>query len=80
MSKKATINIDMDKNCSGCGKAGATDNGLCLECVGKKIRGESVLQTSKFQRAPDWVADIARSIMRVYETHKPLVDSEVTVD
>lgn len=80
MSKKATINIDMDKKCSACGKDGACDNGMCLECTGKKIRGDSILQTSKFQRAPDWVADIGRSIMRVYETHKPLMDCEVTVD
>ena len=81
MSKKTpTITIDMDKKCPGCGKAGITENGLCLECVAKKIRGESVLQTSKFQRAPDWVSAIGTSILKAYETHKPLVDCEVTVD
>ncbi len=31
------IDIDMDKPCSACGQPGATQNGLCLSCIGEKI-------------------------------------------
>ncbi len=34
-----TITIDMDKKCSACRKPGATQCGLCLKCVTKKILG-----------------------------------------
>lgn len=33
------INIDMDKKCPECGKGGATQNGLCLGCISKSMRG-----------------------------------------
>lgn len=33
------INIDMDKKCPECGKGGATQNGLCLRCITKSMRG-----------------------------------------
>lgn len=32
------INIDMDKNCSRCGQPGACQNGLCLKCVGERLK------------------------------------------
>ena len=32
-----TINIDLGKKCSNCGKSGACDNGLCLKCISKKL-------------------------------------------
>ena len=34
---KNVIEINMDKPCARCGKGGATQGGLCLECVSKKI-------------------------------------------
>jgi hypothetical protein len=35
------MNIDMDKKCRICKKPGALDNGLCLECINKRIsRGD----------------------------------------
>lgn len=39
-SSTPTINIDMNKKCSKCGKPGATDSGLCLSCVSKRITTE----------------------------------------
>ena len=33
----ATIEINMDKPCSRCGKKGSTQNGLCLECITDSI-------------------------------------------
>jgi hypothetical protein len=41
MSERMTINIDMDKKCVRCKKPGATDGGLCLKCVAKRIKGMS---------------------------------------
>ena len=32
-----TIHVDMGRKCSRCGEPGATQGGLCLECVGKQI-------------------------------------------
>jgi len=34
---RADINIDMDKECGGCGKKGACQNGLCLDCTVKRL-------------------------------------------
>ena len=33
-----TIVINMDKRCRRCGKAGATEGGLCLRCVAEDIK------------------------------------------
>lgn len=33
-----TINIYCEKKCTRCKKGGATDNGLCLRCVEKKVK------------------------------------------
>ena len=32
-----TIEINMDKKCSRCGKPGACQNGLCLDCITKRV-------------------------------------------
>ena len=37
MSNVHTIEINQDKKCIRCGKGGATQGGLCLECVSKRI-------------------------------------------
>ena len=47
-----TIVINMDKPCRRCGKAGATQGGLCMRCVAedliKQIRaGDKPRQNSK---------------------------------
>ena len=34
----ATINIDLDKKCTRCGKKGATQGGVCLACVAKAVK------------------------------------------
>ena len=33
-----TITIDQNKSCAKCGAKGATQNGLCLTCISKKIK------------------------------------------
>ena len=36
-----TINIDLDKKCTRCKKAGATQSGLCMRCIAQGIiKGE----------------------------------------
>ena len=37
MSDHIVINISMDRKCSKCGKKGATESGVCLNCVAKHI-------------------------------------------
>lgn len=37
MSERLTITIDMDRKCSSCRRHGATQCGLCLQCVTKKL-------------------------------------------
>lgn len=37
MGEGVIIEIDMNKKCSQCGEPGATQNGLCMECVGKAM-------------------------------------------
>ena len=31
------LTIHMDRKCAGCGEKGATDGGLCLECITKRM-------------------------------------------
>lgn len=43
--KSFSIDIDLDKPCAECGKKGATQNGLCMNCTadvicGKKMKSE----------------------------------------
>ena len=33
----AVININMDKKCAECGKGGATDSGICLNCLARAM-------------------------------------------
>lgn len=35
-----TIDVDMDRRCDSCRKPGATQCGLCLPCVTKKMLGK----------------------------------------
>ena len=37
-SPNVTLNIDMGRACSRCGKTGATDSGICLACVVKRLK------------------------------------------
>ena len=38
MNKTPTITIDPDKKCKSCGKRGATQSGICLKCVVKRLK------------------------------------------
>ena len=33
------LNINMDKKCHECGKGGAMESGICLECANKAFKG-----------------------------------------
>jgi hypothetical protein len=62
-----TITIDTDKDCSRCGKLGACNNGLCLECISKRIgtvKTESRLCEYKFSEAEkrEIAADLANGV------------------
>jgi hypothetical protein len=37
MDETPIITIDMDRKCSECGRKGAAQNGLCLNCITKRI-------------------------------------------
>jgi hypothetical protein len=37
MPNARTIEIDLDKKCTACGKPGACQNGLCLMCTSKSL-------------------------------------------
>lgn len=39
------ITINYDKKCIECGKKGATENGLCLNCINKAIKGKPMKTT-----------------------------------
>jgi hypothetical protein len=42
-----TITVDMDKECTECGKAGAGKNGMCLHCTLKKaLPGTAIMADS----------------------------------
>ena len=45
MSKKAdaTINVDLDSKCKGCGTAGAYQNGYCLTCNAEYLKSGPIL-------------------------------------
>jgi hypothetical protein len=41
-SNKFRIEVDLDRNCEQCGKPGATQNGMCLKCLSKKVKEHAV--------------------------------------
>lgn len=42
-----TININMDKRCTRCGDAGATEGGLCLRCAAARLRERRIMEKVK---------------------------------
>jgi hypothetical protein len=69
MSKKETptITIDTDKGCSRCGEPGATQNGLCLDCIAKRfntVKKEKRLCRYEFSKEEktDIANDLANSV------------------
>lgn len=44
-SNITNITINYDKKCIECGKKGALDNGLCLSCLNKAMRGKPMKTT-----------------------------------
>jgi hypothetical protein len=41
-----TINVNMDNKCVECGKGGATDSGLCLNCTCKALDPKRVMKSA----------------------------------
>ena len=56
-----SIEINMDKECSVCGKKGACQNGLCLDCVSKrctkKLREETMSENKTESRLCEYKFD-----------------------
>ncbi len=42
MAKTLEIRVDLDIKCSQCGKDGATQSGLCLNCVAENFRKKGI--------------------------------------
>lgn len=57
-----TITIHMGKKCAECGKEGAAENGLCMGCTSKAIRG-------KFMKSPAGRA-VARKFNELKNKHR----------
>lgn len=62
-----TIEINMDKECSRCGKLGAAQNGLCLDCIAKRfntVRKEKRLCRYEFSKEEksDIASDLANAV------------------
>ena len=59
------LNIDMDKKCAECGKGGATDSGICLNCLARAMnplhkmrsRQGAVVQARCAKIFPNWGQD-----------------------
>jgi hypothetical protein len=51
-----TISIDMDKKCGECGKGGATQNGLCLDCVTRVVEGKPMRSAMGKRYQAYWAA------------------------
>jgi hypothetical protein len=41
MSDRVVININMSRKCCQCQQKGATDSGLCLNCIAKRIAAKA---------------------------------------
>ncbi len=61
------ITIDMDRACQACGKPGATDGGLCLKCVTKKL--ENAPGANTMPRDYEESEVVKRMATRMIEEH-----------
>lgn len=59
-----TINVDMDKRCLECGKKGAVNDALCLDCITRAIEGKSMKSEFGKRYAQRVKADIERRSRR----------------
>lgn len=62
MAELATIRIDMDKACQKCGEKGATQNGLCLSCIEKRMSERS--KPMKLDRTIERCGQLTEQLMR----------------
>ena len=87
MAKTPTITIDTDKACSRCGKMEASNNGLCLNCISKRIgtvKTENRLCEYKFSEAEkrEIAAELANGVAEIakLEDRKKSAASQFTAD
>jgi putative DNA primase/helicase len=77
MTDDIKINIDMDKNCTRCGKKGATESGLCLKCVGDVFTPPPAPMSATPASGGDTAADIRRQVQdRVAEEEQKFPPKE----
>ena len=63
MNETPTITIDMDRRCDKCGKKGAAQGGLCLNCVSKIIaektrKANAMIGEKTIQKIEDLIAEM----------------------
>jgi len=84
MSKETKVNridIDMDRECSECGEEGATESGLCLKCVVKRVDAAAHTPADKLavmliEQCSGLIGDNAPQI---YATLLDVEDNKLTV-
>lgn len=62
--KANVININMDRECDICGKKGAGDSGICLECAGKRA-----VENMKARISPDLYMLISNRVAKLLSTY-----------
>jgi len=53
---EAIIRVDLDKKCKQCKKSGATESGICLECINKNLKSgkyDSILAKYRKKKGGD---------------------------
>jgi hypothetical protein len=71
-----TILIDQNKPCAKCGAKGATQNGLCLNCISKKIK-EQTKGGSMTEKAQQNLFGEQDLIVNTLETERTLLRDEI---
>lgn len=68
MREVPIIEIDMDRECTSCGAAGAMPSGLCLDCAGDAIERARERQVGEFRKADGSVIEMANDLIEQYHT------------
>ena len=71
-----TIFIDQNKPCDKCGAMGATQNGLCLNCISKKIKEQRKGETMAAKGQQHLFGD-QDFVINTLETEKAVLQEEI---
>ena len=71
-----TIVIDQNKPCDKCGAMGATQNGLCLNCISKKIKEQRKGETMAAKGQQHLFGD-QDFVINTLETEKTVLQEEI---